>query len=243
MRNEIVEANRIGTIILGIFLLTIMGYSAWFFIELVYECHMQIPLWYKVFFILGVTFTAFVLTGGISPKNKWKVVLPVLLITCLIVFFIPLKVGFSETAEVNVVLMGVRVSDELKVDYIIPIDNKTHRTSKTYESKPGWKFIILELGVVNNVDQIREYSNCWFETKEGVIHSPYKIEDTGSLASWEGTGSYSMSPVELKPDEVIITTIAAQVPSNEDVSNLYFVYNIRGKDLTYSEFGRIKVSR
>lgn len=31
MRNEIVEANRIGTIILGIFLLTIMGYSAWFF--------------------------------------------------------------------------------------------------------------------------------------------------------------------------------------------------------------------
>ena len=149
MRNEIVETNRIGTIILGIFLLTIMGYSAWFFIELVY--HMQIPLWYKVFFILGVTFTAFVLTEGISPKNKWNIVLPVLLITCLIVFFIPPGVGFSETAEVNVVSMGVRVSDELKVDYTIPIDNKTHSTSKTYESKPGWKFIILELGVVNNV--------------------------------------------------------------------------------------------
>ena len=71
----------------------------------------------------------------------------------------------------------------------------------------------------------------------------FKIENTESLASWEGTGSYSMSPVELKPNEVIIKTIAVQVPSNEDLSNLYFVYNIRGEYLTYSDFGRIKVSR
>ena len=233
--------KRIG-LILGIFMLVIVCFSAWS-IKSVYEIHGDISLWYKLWFISAVAFVAFGLSEGVSPKNRWKVVLSVLLITCLIVLSIPPRAGFSETAEVSVVLMSSTVSDELMVVYTITLDSKTRHTIKTYESKPGWKFIILEFFVDNNADRFREYSNGWFETKKGIVYHLYTVEDAGRIASCEGNGSYSRVPVELNPDEGMITITAVQVPSNEDVSNLYFVYNIQGDDLRYGELRRIKMSR
>ena len=233
------KAKRIGSIVFGIFAL---GFSVWF-LKSVYGVSGELPLWSKLFFISLVTVSAFGILEEIRPKNGWKAVLPVLLITCLIVLPISPRIGFSETAEVSVVLMSNTVSDELMVVYTIPLDNETRHTIKTYESKSGWKFVILEFFVDNNADRLREYSNGWFETKEGIVYHSYTVEDAGRIASCEGNGSYSRVPVELNPDECIITRTAVQVPSNEDVSNLYFVYNIQGDDLIYGEFGRIKISR
>lgn len=233
------KAKRIGSIVFGIFML---GFSVWF-LKSVYEFRGELPLLSKLFFISLVTVSAFGILEEMSPKNGWKVVLPVFLITCLIVLPIPPRVGFFETAEVSVVLMGNTVSDELMIVYAIPVDNETHHTIKTYESKPGWKFIITELWVDNNADRIRKYSNGWFETEEGVVYHIYNVEEVRHIAPCEGNGSYSIFPVELKPCEGIITRIAVHVPSNEDVSNLYFVYSIQGEDLRYSEFGGIKLSR
>nr|QNT35633.1 hypothetical protein BFFPPMPJ_00038 [uncultured Methanosarcinales archaeon] len=76
-----------------------------------------------------------------------------------------------------------------------------------------------------------------------IVYHSHTVEDAGRIASCEGNGSYSIMPVELKPDEGITTRTAVQVPSNEEVSNLYFVYKIQGDDLKYGEFGRIKMSR
>jgi len=86
--------KRIG-LILGIFMLVIVCFSAWS-IKSVYEIHGDIPLWYELWFISAVAFAAFGLSEGVSPKNRWKVVLPVLLITCLIVLSIP---STSESTE------------------------------------------------------------------------------------------------------------------------------------------------
>ena len=233
------EAKRIGSIAFGIFAL---GFSAWF-LKIVYGVRGELPLLSKLFFISVVTASAFGILEEIRPKNGWKAILPMFLITCLIVLPISPRIGFSENADVSVVLMSSTVSDELMVVYTIPLDNETRHTIKTYESKPGWKFIILEFFVNNNADRLREYSNGWFETKEGIVYHSYTVEDAGCIASCEGNGSYSIMPVELKPDDGITTRTAVQVPSNEAVSNLYFVYKIQGDDLKYGEFGRIKMSR
>nr|QNT35635.1 hypothetical protein BFFPPMPJ_00040 [uncultured Methanosarcinales archaeon] len=162
------EAKRIGSIAFGIFAL---GFSAWF-LKIVYGVRGELPLLSKLFFISVVTASAFGILEEIRPKNGWKAILPVFLITCLIVLPISPRIGFSENADVSVVLMSSTVSDELMVVYTIPLDNETRHTIKTYESKPGWKFIILEFFVNNSADRLREYSNGWFETKEGIVVSP-----------------------------------------------------------------------
>ena len=112
---------------------------------------------------------------------------------------------------------------------------------KRYESKPGWKFITLNLWVHNSANEIREYSNCWIATKDDVHFRLYIMEKQDHIVI-AGTNSYSILPVELKPDEGIITEIVVQVPSNEDISDLYLVYTINGDDIKYSEFGSVKLT-
>lgn len=154
----------------------------------------------------------------------------------------PLFFPTSETADVHVWVTGTQVSDELLICYNIPIDNDGYSNIKKYESKPGWKFIILDLWMDNCANEIREYSNGWIKTKEGVVFRLYYVENQNHISLCEGNNSYSSLPVELKPDEGITTKIAVQVPLNEDINNLYLVYWIDGNDLEYFESGRIKIT-
>lgn len=168
-------------------------------------------------------------------KKLIQIQIFIIFIVVVYIFISPPIFPTSETADVRVMVNGIDVSDELFIWYDTPID-------KTYESKPGWKFITLDLWVHNSANEIREYSNGHIETKEGVVFRLYYVENQNNISLAEGSNSYSFLPVELRPDEGIITKVAVQVPLNENINDLYLTYTVRGDDLKYSEFGRVKMT-
>ena len=168
-------------------------------------------------------------------KKLIQIQIFIIFLVVVYIFISPPIFPTSETADVRVMVTDIDVSDELFIWYDTPID-------KTCEAKPGWKFITLDLWVNNFANEIREYSNGWIETKEGASFRLYFVENQNNISLAEGTNSYSILPVELKPDEGIITKVVVQVPLNEDIDRLYLTYSVNGDDLKYSEFGRVKMT-
>lgn len=175
---------------------------------------------------------------------KSQIFLLFLFIICFLIFPPSPSSTFSksEISDVEVWVTGIQVSDEMLIFYDIPISDEGYAYIKRYEAKPGWKFITIDLYLVNSANKIREYSNGWIETKDGIIFYLYTVENQNNLSLAEGTNSFSSLPMELKPDDGIITKIVVQVPLSEDIDELYLTYNVNGDDIKYSEFGRVKLT-